>query len=101
MLDPLRRARAILRVCGESAKEEETVLDPELLDEVMAAREAVERAEGVEEVARWHRDTEGKVDAVVGEVGGALRRGEWVSARTGVAKLTYLMRLREVIRDKG
>ena len=55
MLDPLRRAGAILRVCGESAKEEETVLDPELLDEVMAAREAVERAEGVEEVEGGRR----------------------------------------------
>ncbi|WIA16643.1 hypothetical protein OEZ85_013306 [Tetradesmus obliquus] len=99
--NPLSRANYMLMQAGVSAEEfEHTIADPELLMEVMEAREQVEQEHDQEQLVKLHSDNKARQATLCKQLGGAFGRGDIEAARQLVAQLSYWVRLEEAICDK-
>ncbi|KAF8065471.1 hypothetical protein HT031_003072 [Scenedesmus sp. PABB004] len=99
---PLARANYMLMLGGVSPEDSEahTIEDPELLMEVMEAREEVEGEADQEALVRLHATNRARQAALCGELSAAFSAGEAERARQLVAQLSYWVRLEEAIAAK-
>lgn len=102
---PLLRAQYLLAQRGHDVGGDETakVEDPELLMEVLEAREEIEAAETEEEIAEMKRVNDGKVEASVRLLEEAFERDDVEVAKTECVKLRYWVNILESLNawEKG
>eukprot|EP00882_Tetradesmus_deserticola_P016755 GHRQ01017913.1.p1 GENE.GHRQ01017913.1~~GHRQ01017913.1.p1 ORF type:complete len:252 (+),score=90.48 GHRQ01017913.1:801-1556(+) len=99
--NPLSRANYMLMQAGVSEEESEhTITDPDLLMEVMEAREQVEQENDQEQLLKLHNANKQRQTALCKELGSAFACGDIAGARQLVAQLSYWVRLEEAIADK-
>lgn len=77
--------------------ESASVEDPELLMEVMEARERVDEVEQEEELAALKSENEERRRESVGKIEEACGRGEWGEVEREVVRLRYWENIRESI----
>lgn len=102
---PLHRAQYILSLNGIDVAEDETakVDDPELLGEVLDAREVIEGAEEEEELAELRMQNEERIRASENSLGDLCERGDWGRAKEEAVRLRYWVNIREALNgwEKG
>ena len=102
---PLLRAQYILHLNGIDVAEDETakVDDPELLMEVLEAREAIEGAEEEAQIEKLKEVNEERVKESEGVVGDLCEKGLWEEAKSEAVKLKYWTNIREALHgwEKG
>lgn len=102
---PLLRAQYLLSLQGIETAEDETakVEDPELLMEVMEARETIENAEEEEELEGVRVENEERIRVTEERMGDRFEQGDWEGARELVVRLRYWVNVRESIEgwEKG
>lgn len=84
----------------EGAFGEGTIADPELLMEVMEARERVEASADAAELAALRESARARQRGVEAELSAAFKAGDYAEAAALVARLTYYVRLEEAITAK-
>jgi molecular chaperone HscB len=103
--DPLRRAQYLLSTRGVRGGEDDEGTvgdgqgDPELLMEVMEAREAAEEASEDEEVQGLRRENAKKIEEVVKRLGEAFERDDLESARKDCVRLRYWVGVEDRLRE--
>lgn len=102
---PLLRAQYLLHLHGIDVAEDETakVDDPELLMEVLEAREAIEAAEQEEDLDGLRVGNEERVRQSEEAVGRLCEKAQWEEAREEAVKLRYWINIREALHawEKG
>ena len=102
---PLLRAQYLLSLNGIEVAEDETakVDDPELLMEVLEAREAIEGAQEEAEVENLKTENEQRVVEAEKLLGGLCEEGLWDEAKSEAVKLRYWVNIREALNswEKG
>ncbi|CZR53915.1 related to related molecular chaperone [Phialocephala subalpina] len=102
---PLLRAQYLLSLQGIETAEDEAgrVEDPELLMEVMEAREAVEHCQTEQELEEIKEENEARVAETEGVLGERIEAGDWEGARAEAVRLRYWVNVRESIEgwEKG
>jgi molecular chaperone HscB len=98
---PLLRAQYLLSLRGIDVAEDETarVEDPELLMEVLEAREEIEEAEEEEDLVDMKAGNEKKIDESVQVLDEAFRKDDIQLAKTEVVKLRYWINIRESLNN--
>jgi molecular chaperone HscB len=103
--NPLLRAQYLLSLRGIEVAEDETakVDDPELLMEVLEAREQVEEAEHEEDLVSMHEENEGRIKRSVGEIQRCFKEDDLEGAKSESVKLRYWVNIKESIEgwEKG
>eukprot|EP00898_Chlorokybus_atmophyticus_P006376 jgi/Chlat1/673/Chrsp104S01148 len=96
--DPLRRAQYMLELRGAKYGEnfEGTISDPELLMEVMSAREEVESADP-EALERLLETNDSKISATTASISRAFAQGDVDAAAEQTLRLTYYVSIRDEI----
>eukprot|EP00878_Enallax_costatus_P021494 GHUV01022755.1.p1 GENE.GHUV01022755.1~~GHUV01022755.1.p1 ORF type:complete len:203 (+),score=44.43 GHUV01022755.1:693-1301(+) len=98
---PMSRANYMLMLQGMTEEEREgTIADPELLMEVMEARELVDQEDDQERLVELHSSNQKRQAALCAELSEAFRRGDQEAAKQLVAQLSYWVRLEEAICEK-
>ncbi|KAF9175284.1 hypothetical protein BGX21_011415 [Mortierella sp. AD011] len=97
--EPLSRANYILDLLGSPIHESETLSDPELLMEVMEARELLEDAQTEEEVEELKSVNDGRISETIDGLSMAFKEHDLETAKTLAIKLQYWVRIKNVIRD--
>ncbi|KAF9432271.1 hypothetical protein BGZ76_011036 [Entomortierella beljakovae] len=97
--EPLSRAIYMLDLLGSPIHETESLNEPELLMEVMEARELLEDAQTEEEVEELKSVNENRMKETEDELTLAFRKRDLETAKSLVIKLQYWVRIRNVIRD--
>jgi molecular chaperone HscB len=88
----------------ETAEDEAgRVEDPELLMEVMEAREAVEHCQTEQELEEIKEENEARVAETEGVLAERIEAGDWEGARAEAVRLRYWVNVRESIEgwEKG
>ncbi|CBX95797.1 hypothetical protein IAQ61_004629 [Plenodomus lingam] len=102
---PLLRAQYLLSLRGIETAEDETakVEDPELLMEVLEARELIEEAEKEEDLAGLREENEQRIKESVAKLGEMFSKEDWEGARGEVVRLRYWSNIQESIEgwEKG
>ncbi|KAF2847596.1 Co-chaperone Hsc20 [Plenodomus tracheiphilus IPT5] len=102
---PLLRAQYLLSLRGIETAEDETakVEDPELLMEVLEARELIEEAETEEDLVGLREENEGRIGESVARLGEMFQKEDWEGARGEVVRLRYWSNIKESIEgwEKG
>lgn len=81
--------------------ESHTLTDPDLLADVMEAREAVAAAEpGGEAVAALRRNYQRRADALAATLSAAFGAGDDAAARDAVTRLRYVTKIMQAATDK-
>jgi molecular chaperone HscB len=98
---PLLRAQYLLSLRGIDVAEDETakVEDPELLMEVLEAREEIEEAEEEEDLVDMKAGNEKKIDESVQVLDEAFRKDDIQLAKSEAVKLRYWMNIRESLNN--
>ncbi|KAK8254739.1 putative chaperone [Phyllosticta capitalensis] len=98
---PLSRAQYLLRLQGIEVAEDETlkIEDPELLMEVLEAREAIEEAEGEGEIRAMKEENDAKVEHNVSVLDKAFREGDLETAKRETVKLRYWSNIQQSLQD--
>ncbi|KAF1842795.1 Co-chaperone Hsc20 [Cucurbitaria berberidis CBS 394.84] len=103
--DPLRRAQYVLSLRGIEVAEDETakVEDPELLMEVLEAREQIEEAEKEEDLVEMKTVNEERIAESTKVLEQAFREDDLQTAKSETVKLRYWINIRESIHswEKG
>ncbi|KAJ4371988.1 molecular chaperone [Neocucurbitaria cava] len=103
--DPLRRAQYLLSLRGIEVAEDETakVDDPELLMEVLEARERIEEAEKEEDLAEMKSVNEERIEESTRVLEEAFQEDDLEKAKAEAVKLRYWVNIRESIHgwEKG
>lgn len=103
--DPLRRAQYLLQLQGIDVAEDETlkIEDPELLMEVLEAREAIEGAQEEGELEGMKVVNEEKIRGSVGVLEEAFGRGDMEMAKSEAVRLRYWTNIKESLHawEKG
>ncbi|MEW5298439.1 MAG: hypothetical protein WDW36_001563 [Sanguina aurantia] len=99
---PLSRANYMLTLQGIKAGDnaEGTIMDPELLMEVMDAREEVEATEDVRALRHILNGNRASQQVLLAELSRAFAQRQLTEVVTAVTKLTYLVRLEEEVVGK-
>ncbi|KAF9352913.1 hypothetical protein BGX26_009305 [Mortierella sp. AD094] len=97
--EPLSRANYILELLGSPIHESESLSEPELLMEVMEARELLEDAQTEEEVEDLKSVNDGRISETVDGLSVAFKEHDLETAKTLAIKLQYWIRIKNVIRD--
>lgn len=97
--NPLLRAQYLLSLRGIEVAEDETakVEDPELLMEVLEAREEIEEAENEEDLEGMKTVNEDRIRESVGVIDEAFKKDDLESAKSESVKLRYWVNIRESI----
>lgn len=99
--DPYLRAIYMLRRQGHRVDEEgDTVVDPELLSEVMDTREAIAMARSVAELRALDARISEWCVRVEAELAQAFARNDPNAAREATRRLAYIRRMREALKEK-
>lgn len=97
---PLSRAIYILKLEGVDVDEEDTISEPELLNEIMEIREAVEEASGSQELNQIQSQMQEKLIHWSNTFAKALRNRNFNDAVSSVQRMTYYERVKEEITKK-
>ncbi|KAF9095903.1 hypothetical protein BGX27_001207, partial [Mortierella sp. AM989] len=97
--EPLSRANYILELLGSPIHESESLNEPELLMEVMEARELLEDAETEEEVEELKSVNDDRIKETVDGLTVAFKEQDLETAKALAIKLQYWIRIQNVIRD--
>ncbi|KAF9919247.1 hypothetical protein BX616_010499 [Lobosporangium transversale] len=97
--EPLSRANYILELLGVPIHETESLNEPELLMEVMEARELLEDAQTEEEVEGLKEINNGRIQQAVDGLSKAFREQNLEAAKALAIELQYWIRIQNVIRD--
>ncbi|CAK9322959.1 unnamed protein product [Citrullus colocynthis] len=97
---PLSRAIYILKLEGVDVDEEDTISEPELLNEIMEIREAVEEASGSQELNQIQSQMQEKLIHWSNTFAKALRNRNFNDAVLSVQRMTYYERVKEEITKK-
>lgn len=99
LVSPLRRAQYVLALRGRDVANDETasVRDPELLLEVLEARETIEEARGEEDLAALRADNEERIRTCEDRLALLFARDDLDGAADEVVKLRYWVNVRESI----
>lgn len=95
--NPLLRAQYLLSLRGIDVAEDETakVDDPELLMEVLDAREEIENAGEEEELEELRRVNEERIEGSEGVLDRAFKEDDLVAAKEEAVRLRYWVNIRE------
>ncbi|KAK7191929.1 hypothetical protein DPSP01_013351 [Paraphaeosphaeria sporulosa] len=95
--NPLLRAQYLLSLRGIEVAEDEaaTVDDPELLMEVLEARERIEEAESEEELVKMKAENDERIAESVRILEGAFKQDDVESAKGEAVKLRYWINIKE------
>ncbi|KAL1604116.1 molecular chaperone [Paraconiothyrium brasiliense] len=95
--NPLLRAQYLLSLRGIEVAEDETakVDDPELLMEVLDAREQIEEAESEEDLVEMKRENEARIASSVKVLEEAFARDDVQGAKSEAVKLRYWINIKE------
>lgn len=103
--NPLLRAQYLLSLRGIEVAEDETakVDDPELLMEVLEAREQIEEAESEEDLVEMHQTNEERIERSVAEIERCFKEDDLQGAKNESIKLRYWVNIKESIEgwEKG
>ncbi|KAG0234341.1 hypothetical protein BGW42_006733 [Actinomortierella wolfii] len=97
--DPLPRANYILELKGAGVHEAESLENPELLMEVMEARELLEEAETEDEVNQLKSQNDARIEETTKGLSKAFKEDDIATAKTLAIQLQYWIRIQNVIRD--
>ncbi|KAL4031641.1 hypothetical protein IC575_009928 [Cucumis melo] len=97
---PLSRAIYILKLEGVDVDEEDTISEPELLNEIMEIREAVEDASGSRELNQIQSQMQEKLNHWSNTFAKALRNRNFNDAVSSIQRMTYYERVKEEITKK-
>ncbi|KAI1308010.1 hypothetical protein EDD11_004346 [Mortierella claussenii] len=97
--EPLSRANYILELLGASIHETESLDEPELLMEVMEARELLEDAQTEQEVEDLKSVNDNRIKQAVEGLSCAFQKQDLEAAKTLAIELQYWIRIQNVIRD--
>ncbi|KAF9181561.1 hypothetical protein BGZ50_005438 [Haplosporangium sp. Z 11] len=97
--EPLSRANYMLNLLGDPIHETESLNEPELLMEVMEARELLEEAQTEEEVDDLKNANDARIKDAVGGLSRAFKEQDLERAKTLAIELQYWIRIQNVIRD--
>ncbi|KAF2648332.1 co-chaperone protein HscB, mitochondrial precursor [Lophiostoma macrostomum CBS 122681] len=94
---PLLRAQYLLSLRGIEIAEDETakVEDPELLMEVLEAREQIEEAESEEDLVQMKTENDAKIEESVKILEGAFAKEDIDGAKSEAVKLRYWINIKE------
>lgn len=94
---PLLRAQYLLSLRGIELAEDETakVEDPELLMEVLEAREQIEEAGSEEEIQAMREENEGRIAESVRVLEEAFREDDMERAKVEAVRLRYWVNIQE------
>lgn len=100
--DPLRRAAYLLELKGQAASvgRDQTIADPELLMEVLEAREALSEAESVEAVEKLAIKSGADAIQLLSEISKAFAEDDLVAANKLTTRLKYLRKFLEETRAR-
>ncbi|KAG0275147.1 hypothetical protein BGZ95_009137 [Linnemannia exigua] len=97
--EPLSRANYMLELLGAPIHETESLNEPELLMEVMEARELLEDAQTEDEVQELKSVNDGRIKDTVAGLSKAFKGQDLEQAKTLAIELQYWIRIQNVIRD--
>jgi molecular chaperone HscB len=99
--NPLLRAQYLLSLRGIDTAEDEAarVEDPELLMEVLEARESIEEAEREEDLGEMREVNEGRIRESEGIIEEAFKRDDLRAAKEEAVKLRYWVNIKESIEN--
>ncbi|KAF9978730.1 hypothetical protein BGZ73_000740 [Actinomortierella ambigua] len=97
--EPLPRANYILELKGAGVREAESLENPELLMEVMEARELLEEAETEAEVDQLKCQNEARIQETTKGLSKAFKEDDLATAKKLVIQLQYWIRIQNVIRE--
>ncbi|KAK3823685.1 MAG: hypothetical protein JOS17DRAFT_777078 [Linnemannia elongata] len=97
--EPLSRANYILELLGAPIHETESLNEPELLMEVMEARELLEEAQTEDEVQELKNVNDTRIKDTVEGLSKAFKGQDLEQAKTLAIELQYWIRIQNVIRD--
>ncbi|KAA1471477.1 hypothetical protein DENSPDRAFT_819743 [Dentipellis sp. KUC8613] len=90
LLSPLSRIQYILKQRGFAVGETDQLEDPELIEEIMEAREALEEAEAQSDVDVIREDNSKRISATIQDIEAAVASEDWETAKRGAVRLKYL-----------
>ena len=95
--NPLLRAQYLLSLRGIEVAEDETakVDDPELLMEVLDARERIEEAESEEDLVEMKEENGERIEASVKTLEEAFEKDDVATAKSEAVKLRYWINIKE------
>ncbi|MCL7048286.1 hypothetical protein MKW94_024819 [Papaver nudicaule] len=97
---PLSRAIYLLGLEGVHVDEERTVSDPELLDEILDIREAVDEASNSQSLKQIQGQVQEKLEIWSKSFGIAFNKKEFEDAVTSIQRMTYYDRINDEIVKK-
>ncbi|KAK3810791.1 MAG: Co-chaperone HscB, C-terminal oligomerization domain-containing protein, partial [Benniella sp.] len=97
--EPLSRANYMLDLLGASVHETESLDEPELLMEVMEARELLEDAQTEDEIQDLKSQNDARIKEAVDGLSKAFQSQDLEKAKTLAIELQYWIRIQNVIRD--
>ncbi|KAG0319803.1 hypothetical protein BGZ97_001409 [Linnemannia gamsii] len=97
--EPLSRANYMLELLGAPIHETESLNEPELLMEVMEARELLEEAQTEDEVQDLKNVNDARIKDTVEGLSRAFKDQNMEQAKTLAIELQYWIRIQNVIRD--
>ncbi|CAG8499595.1 2852_t:CDS:2 [Ambispora leptoticha] len=97
--DPLARAQYMLRLNGILVTESESIEDPELLMQVMEARELLEEATCEEEVKNIREMNEERINEIIKEISQAFQNNDLDTAKALTIRLQYWHNIRNAAVD--
>ncbi|KAF9903746.1 hypothetical protein EC991_003394 [Linnemannia zychae] len=97
--EPLSRANYMLELLGAPIHETESLNEPELLMEVMEARELLEDAQTEDEVQELKSVNDARIKDTVAGLSKAFKSQDLEQAKTLAIELQYWIRIQNVIRD--
>ncbi|KAF9166631.1 hypothetical protein DFQ26_007328 [Actinomortierella ambigua] len=97
--EPLSRANYILELKGVGVQEAESLENPELLMEVMEARELLEEAETEAEVDQLKSQNDARIEETTQGLSKAFKEEDLATAKKLAIQLQYWIRIQNVIRD--
>lgn len=100
LTNPLSRATYLMKLQGVHVDEEQTVLDPTLLAEVMETREAVEEASDSQELKQIQSQVEDKLKSCSDSFLAAFESKDTEAALDSIRRMTYYIRAIEEIVKK-
>lgn len=95
--NPLQRAQYLLSLRGIDVAEDETmkIEDPELLTEVLEAREQIEAAENEDEIQEMKEKNDQRIDESVAVIDEAFKSDDIDTAKSEAVKLRYWINIKE------
>ncbi|KAJ2151485.1 molecular chaperone [Coemansia sp. RSA 637] len=97
--DPLQRAHYMLELRNAAVREDDNVVDPELLSEIMETREAIEAAGSEAEIAALREINDEEIKETVRMLEQAFGEEEMEEAQHLTRRLQYLKRVDQTIQE--